>query len=453
MTKVFQHYFEETLAPQQSLSRASQATYVNALGQVALAAVDAPRFEAGGLRLEPAATQYVASPTQPGDESTWSTYGGSFVSLSGALWSLFTGVRVQSTGGAAHRRRTNTLTLTSGQDYAFSILLADGDVNPSGQYRIAFRDTVSGNEATLSGSIGATPTVLDVDAGTFASLSSTPLADGAHMVKGVFTPNSSAGYFAGCGPNSAVGGASIILYGANVTSAPTPSSFITGASRAGDLLSSITLPAALNEGTLVAGFTLDYGASGVARDLVQLVDASNTGDIVRLNIAANRLFSLVFNDGVRQDSNQFGLVNALQGRQVAATAWGGDRLALAFNGGGLRTNAGKSPPTGLDTLSFDSPQVPLHLDYLALDAAPLGDTDLLTASTQGLFARAQNDLTGPSATLVFEVQLLQLLSNIQFLAPANQALVFRGSGFLAHPAQILRRHIPAGRRAPFLPKP
>lgn len=232
MSKIFQHFYDNAIAPQQSFTRATSAAYVTAQGRLALAGADVPRFEADGLLLEPAAQQYLPEPVGM-NGPLWTTVSGISAPTGLSLWGLFPGLRVTSDGSfAAQHCCSISRSFAAGDAMAFNVLLG-------GSFTLTLRN---GSAGTTSSVTGSDLTVESSDAGALSMLGASALADGAVLVYGVMTwAEAGTALEISAGPASAQQVENCVLYGMNLTSLPVPTSFILGANRAADALGPIAL--------------------------------------------------------------------------------------------------------------------------------------------------------------------------------------------------------------------
>ena len=407
--RVFRQQYTSSLAPGQTLARNSVATFVNSAGEIELAAINTPRFEADGLLLEPAATNSVANPTNL-TATGWASSG---ITATGAgAFGLFTAVELAGQGGAQSELHAQyqmmSGTWVSGATYSITVVLRTTGTSP--QFSIRLFDVVNGAGSTYVATF-ADPTTQTSASSSTAGTMTNPvvknLSNQTMVISVLWQPaanTSSLAFGIGCGEHTS--GQTVIGLGTNLTNLPVHTSFMTGTSRSLDFLSDVTLPSALSAGTLVAGIRIPYGS--VSADVVRLVlsTAANQRLVVRSQIGTAR--GVVVSGGPVVAS--LGVGSDLNNRVVSAIAFADNDFRASFNGSAVVSDTSGSAPS-VDSLDIVTLDAPLYVDFAAVYDAPLTDAELQAESARvfdhGFVANDIDVAIGFSIPLMVQGQSLE----------------------------------------------
>ncbi len=237
-------FSSETLPSWLTVSRASAATFFDALGAVVSVPSNEARFShdpttgvSQGLLIEDSATNLLSYATAAVG-SGWVEGGTSSSNLSLAALDQFAGVSV-ATQGAGWSRLIHDIdpTVTSGSSYSFTLYYRAGT---SGRLRGIFRSS-GGNETRFSAEIGTVPVISSVAAGAMSINEDIMLIDGVtRRLSLTFTPSFTGTLSIGVGPDSTVVGETVILLGAQFELGSQSSIIVTSGSegtRAADVAS------------------------------------------------------------------------------------------------------------------------------------------------------------------------------------------------------------------------
>ncbi len=209
-----------------SFTRASQASFWDAAGNLSIAPLDTPRFDhdpvtlgARGLLIEASASNLLLNSTA--SAANWTADSSVATDLTLNALGYFPGVDVASTGVMWSRLKASA-DVTGGVPYALTLFYRAGT---SGKARVVFSG-LPGGESQYSGTVGAL-TVSRSDIGPITAASETLLADGlTYMVRLVFTPSSSGALSVGLGPHTAVADETVVFLGAQLSQGTDLTSFI-----------------------------------------------------------------------------------------------------------------------------------------------------------------------------------------------------------------------------------
>lgn len=259
--------------PGATFARASAGTY-EASGRISTFAAGAPRTGARGMLIEPARTNLISysAPVAP----HWWALGVTLNALTENALGVFPGVRVASGGADWHRYTLPEATFVAGDAYAMSVWYRAGS---SGSVRLTMQ---VGSPFVLLGLTGA-PGALSAQSQTGGSLTGVVNeALGGGVFKCTFSFSVAAGTTGrwGIGPNSTTVGRDVIVYGAQIERAATPSSYIAtnggAALRAADALTVMAPP-----GRYTVTVTFDDGSTQTLTG--QTVTAAGWGVPTNLN--------------------------------------------------------------------------------------------------------------------------------------------------------------------------
>lgn len=214
---------EITEAAAISVARSGAAWSTTSTGALLAHGANEPRFVPGGLLLEPERTRISQAPVNLAG-AAWTNTSPTTSSALAAEGLFAAPVRIISAGQDYHRRISASMELIAGEPVQIKVRYKAG-TSPS--FGIYMRSNAANLQSILYGPVGAEASQ-SVSAGTWTDILTTQFA-GSYELETTFTPNQSqADWNLGLSPRTSAAGEYVDVFGAQIVSGSSKSSWILG---------------------------------------------------------------------------------------------------------------------------------------------------------------------------------------------------------------------------------